>query len=107
MSTAEPFDKATQRLIQGLADDVRDIKDVLVNFTNDGFPLRHSVPTSELVTAAVIAAALIGRSDPRIHQNDLMTRIAAAQEIATEVIRAFDAYQGATRGTGAWQTAPE
>lgn len=107
MTTSEPFDKETRVLIQHLAEDVRDIKDVLVNFTNDGFPLRHSVPTSELVTAAVVAGALISRSDPRIHQNDLMTRIAAAQEIASEVIRAFDAYQSATHGTAAWQTAPD
>lgn len=85
------------QLLQRIAADLAEIKEVLVSFTGDGLPLRAQVPNNELLASLLIASAMISRNPGAITPDDLTSRIAAAQLIATDAIRQFDQYQCQTQ----------
>lgn len=86
----------TVKLLEQIAGDLSEIKEILSSFTDDGFPLRQSIPTPELLASLVSAAALLSRSDPRINGTDLQQRIDAAQVIGSRLIQVADAFRHQT-----------
>jgi len=85
----------TQLLRQILAQ-LEQLNQTMDDFTCQGMPLKAQVPTSELIASIAAASALVMRDTPTISPMDLQGRIAAAQVLASELIRAFDAYQQQT-----------
>jgi hypothetical protein len=94
---AESVGTQNTKLLQEILAQLQQLNQTLDDFTGQGMPLKAQVPDSQLIASIAAAAALIGRETPSISSLDLQGRIAAAQVIANELIRAFDAYQSQTR----------
>lgn len=78
-----------------ILEELREIKELLSSTTSDGMPLRAMVPTTEVLASLVAAASLISRETLQLDQADLQQRCVAAQVLATELIRQFEAYHAA------------
>jgi hypothetical protein len=85
------------QLLQDILQQLQQLNQTLDDFTGQGMPLKAQVPTSELLASIVAAAALITRESSTINPLDLQGRIAGAQMLASELIKAFDAYQQQTQ----------
>jgi hypothetical protein len=85
------------RLLQEILQQLQQLNQTLDDFTGQGMPLKAQVPDAQLIASIAAATALVAREKPGISTEDLQGRIAAAQVLATELIRAFDAYQSQTR----------
>lgn len=79
-------------LLRQILVELKQLNELMVAFTNDGFPLSRTIPTTETLSALVVAAALISRQDPRVNPQDLGNRLAAAPVISTQLIAQVDAY---------------
>jgi hypothetical protein len=84
-------------LLRGVLAELKQLNELMENFTGDGFPLNRSVPNTETISAIAMAVALVMRHDPRISQADLDQRLAAAPVLATQLIQALDAFQRSTQ----------
>lgn len=84
------------QLLRDILQQLQQLNQTIDDFTCQGMPLKAQVPTSELIASVVSAAALVMRDTPAISTLDLQGRIAAAQVLASELIRAYDAYQQQT-----------
>jgi hypothetical protein len=79
-------------LLRQILAELKQLTEVMEAFTNDGFPLARTIPTTETLAAMVVAAALISRGDPRVNPQDLQNRLAAAPVVSTQLIAHIDAY---------------
>lgn len=84
-------------LLKQILHEIKQLNELMVAFTNDGFPLARTIPTTETLSALVVAAALLSRQDPRVNPQDLNNRIAAAPVISTQLIAQVDAYLQSTQ----------
>jgi hypothetical protein len=84
------------KLLRDILLQLQQLNQTLDDFTGQGMPLKAQVPTSELIASIAAATALVSREVPTINPIDLQARIAAGQVLASELIRAFDAYQQQT-----------
>lgn len=91
-----PQPATSNEILEQILKELRDIKDILVNFTDDGFPLRNSIPNPELLASLITASALLSRTDPRINAEDLRQRLEAAQVIGSQLIQLADCYRRQT-----------
>lgn len=80
---------------QQILSELKQIRELLVSCTNDGMPLQALVPSAEVVASLIAAASLISRENLQLDQADLQQRCVAAQVLATELLRQFDAYHAA------------
>jgi hypothetical protein len=85
------------QLLRDILQQLQQLNQTLDDFTGQGMPLKAQVPTSELLASIVAAAALITRESATINPMDLQGRITGAQVLASELIKAFDAYQQQTQ----------
>jgi hypothetical protein len=85
-------DSTVCQLLRELISEVREVKDILTNFTNDGMPINSALPSGELLVAAITTAALLGREKPTISQDDLLRRMQSAQMVATDIIHLTGTY---------------
>ena len=81
-------------LAQILAE-LQEIKELLALFTSDGFPLRASVPSPELLASIMAASSMLSKATPTMTTEDVNARICAAQVFADVILRHHDSYQGA------------
>lgn len=88
---------ASEETMQQVLAELREIKELIAATTNDGMPLRAIVPGPEVLASLIAAASLISREKLQLDQADLQQRCVAAQVLASELLRQFDAYQGAKR----------
>lgn len=93
----EPVGTQNTKLLQDILVQLQQLNQTLDDFTAQGMPLKAQVPNSELIASIAAAAALVAREKPGITTMDLQGRIAAAQVLGSELIRAFDAYQNQTQ----------
>lgn len=84
-------------LLRGVLVELKQLNELLVSFTGDGFPLQRSVPTPEMIATIAVAAALLMRHDARMSEADLQQRLAAAPVVGQQLIKQMDAYLGATQ----------
>lgn len=84
-------------LLRQILAELKQLNELMVAFTNDGFPLSRTIPTTETLSALVVAAALLSRQDPRVNPQDLGNRLAAAPVISTQLIAQVDAYLQSTQ----------
>jgi hypothetical protein len=94
---AESPGATNARLLQEILQQLQQLNQTLDDFTGQGLPLKAQVPTTEAIASIAAAAALVMRETPTISTLDLQGRIAAAQVLASELIRAHDAYQQQTQ----------
>jgi hypothetical protein len=80
-------------LLSEIRDELKDLREAFSSFSADGLPLRHQVPTSELMASCAVAAGLIAKQDPRLGQADLRSRIEASPVIAAALISNNDHFQ--------------
>ena len=92
MTTAQPPEESLAPLLRELIGEVREIKELLSLFTNDGMPILSSLPSSELIASACMAAGLIARESQTIKRTDLNGKLQAAQVVALELVRMHDSY---------------
>ena len=84
-------------LLRSVLSELRRLNEVMESFTNDGFPLQRTIPTTEMLAAMVVAAAMISRTDPRITPQDLKQRLTAAPVISSQLIDLVDSYLNQTQ----------
>lgn len=84
-------------LLKEILEQLKRLNETIDTFTNDGFPLGQTIPTSELLASLLAAAALINKDQPRLSSDDLQARIEAAQVLATTLLSAHDRFQSETR----------
>lgn len=77
-------------LLQQVLEQLKHLNETLDNFTNDGFPLQHSVPTGDLLAVYLVAASLLSRENPRLNAEDLQKRIQSATIIAQQLVAVAD-----------------
>lgn len=94
---AESVGTQNTKLLQEILLQLQQLNQTIDDFTSQGMPLKAQVPDSHLIASIAAAAALVAREKPAISTMDLQGRIAAAQVLGSELIRAFDAYQSQTR----------
>jgi hypothetical protein len=84
-------------LLRQILAELKQLNELMVSFTNDGFPLARTVPTTEVLAAIAMAAALVGRADPRLNPQDLNNRLGGAPVISTQLIALIDGYLQSTK----------
>lgn len=72
--------------------ELKEIREMLDAFTNGGFPLQQTIPSSELLSTLAVATGLLAKQDPRISHPDLTSRIEASPVIASAIIRSNDEF---------------
>jgi hypothetical protein len=81
--------------LEGIQAEMKEIKELLVSFTGDGWPLRSQLPSAELL-ASLTASLVVLLRDMPLADKDIEQRVMAAQVIAREFIKQHDAYNAAT-----------
>jgi hypothetical protein len=85
------------QVLQDILEQLKRLNETVDTFTNDGFPLAQTVPSTELLASLLAASALISKEQPRLNPDDLMSRVQAAQVLATQLIASHDKFQSDTR----------
>jgi hypothetical protein len=91
--TAEP---PTVALLKELIEEVRLLSEAFDSFSSEGFPLKQSTPTSEMVMAAAVTAAMLARETPHLHPQDIEQRVQSAVVLAYRAVETFDAFHRQT-----------
>lgn len=89
---AHPTESNTDQLLAAVLTELKQLNELMESFTGDGFPLNRAVPSTETIAAIAVAVALLTRHDPRINEQDLQQRLAAAPVISTRLIQQLDSY---------------
>lgn len=76
--------------------ELREMKELLEDFTSSGLPVRAQVPTSELMASCAVIAGLIARESSSPTETQLRQILQAAQVIGAEAIRQSDQFNSAT-----------
>lgn len=84
--------------IASMRQSLETVAETLDSFTEEGFPLRSSMPTPEMISAVATSCALLLRETP-LSPQDVTQRVQAAQSLAKYILEAFDHHQSATRNT--------
>lgn len=93
----------TDQLLTQLLEEIRLLREAFDSFSSEGFPLKASTPTNEVVMTAAIVAAMLSRERPDIHPQDLRNRLNDAMVIAYHALQAHDAFNQQT-GTAQLET---
>lgn len=95
--TSSSLAEKNHQVLQDILEQLKELNETVSLFTSEGFPLKNQVPTSQHTAAIMIAAALLGRTDPRITQADLKARLEASPVIAYELCKAIDSFMATTQ----------
>lgn len=95
MAEAKPADEQL-KLLRELVEEVRLLREAFDTFSNGGFPLRQTVPTSELMLTACMASSLMQRDLP-VTQPDANTKMQMAIVLADQLGKFFDEFQKHTQ----------
>lgn len=82
--------------LDALVEEVRLLREAFDSFSSEGFPLKSSTPTNEMVMTAAVVAALLVR-DGELHPMDLKKRLDDAMVIAFHAVASFDSFHRTTR----------
>lgn len=97
MAVEDSLAHRNHQLLKEILEQLQQLNASFESFSNDGFPLAQSIPSSELLASLIAAAALISKEQPRLTQDDLRGRVQAAQLLATELLSTHDRFQSDTR----------
>lgn len=79
-------------LLRAVLAELKQLNELMTEFTNDGFPLARAVAGTETLSAIAVAAALLARDNTPISQQELQQKLAAAPVISSQLIAQVDGY---------------
>jgi hypothetical protein len=79
-------------VLNAILEEMRELRQQFETFSNGGFPLRQTVPTSELLAAAAASSALLARDLP-LTSNDVQRRLQMAMLVSRDFVALFDQFQ--------------
>lgn len=97
MAAEDSLAHRNHALLTQILEQLKELNETLVSFTSEGLPLRAQVPTAELIASLLAAASLISKERPAMSNDDLSSRIAAAQVLSDELLRQHDRYRTGTQ----------
>lgn len=84
-------------VLNAILDEMRELRQQFETFSNGGFPLKQTVPTSELLSAVATASALLCRDLP-LTSTDVQRRLQMSMLVSRDLIALFDQFQQHSQG---------
>lgn len=85
-------------LLKEIRDAIFELRDLYDSHTDNGFPLKSTVPTTESMAALICTASLLLR-DTALSEADLQHRSSAAMVLSSRLLQMLARYQSETRSS--------
>lgn len=82
--------------LEGIQKEMAEMRELLQNFTSDGWPIRSQLPSAELMASLASSMAFLLREKP-ISDEEIQRRLAAAQQLARLMIQMYDRFNSETQ----------